>query len=76
MIDLYDVYGLKQLIKEPTRETLHTSTLIDHVVVNDPRNIVDSGILKITMSDHYMVFCIRKFRGVLIIIIIVPVRTA
>ena len=58
------------------RETLHTSTLIDHVAVSDPRNIVDSGILKITMSDHYMVFCIRKFRGVLIIIIIVPVRTA
>ena len=65
MIDLYEAYGLKQLIKEPTRVTLHTSTLIDHVAVSDPRNIVDSGVLKIAMSDHYMVYCVRKFRGAL-----------
>ena len=63
MIDLYEEYGLKQLIKEPTRETLRTSTLIDHVAVSEPRNIVDSGVLKIAMSDHYMVYCVRKFRG-------------
>ena len=63
MIDLYEAYGLKQLIKEPTRETLRTSTLIDHVAVSEPRNIVDSGVLKIAMSDHYMVYCVRKFRG-------------
>ena len=63
MIDLYEAYGLKQLIKEPTRDTLRTCTLIDHVAVSEPRNIVDSGVLKIAMSDHYMVYCVRKFRG-------------
>ncbi len=46
MIDLYDTYGLKQLIDGPTRQTLHTSTLIDYVAVSDKRNIVDSGVLK------------------------------
>ena len=65
MIDLYETYGLKQIIKEPTRVTLHTSTLIDHVAVSDPRNIADSGVLKIAMSNHYMVYCVRKFRGAL-----------
>ena len=65
MTDLYEAYGLKELIKEPTRETLHTSSLIDHVAISDPRNIVNSGVLKIAMSDHYMVFCFRRFRGAL-----------
>ena len=32
IIDLYDTCGLKQLIKVPTRETIQTSTLIDHIV--------------------------------------------
>ena len=40
-----------------------TSTLIDHVATNTPANIVDSGVLKISLSDHYLVYCIRKFRG-------------
>ena len=46
-----------------TRETLDTSTLIDHVATNTPANIVDSGVLEISLSDHYLVFCIRKLRG-------------
>ena len=65
MIDLYEAYGLKQLIKEPTRETLHTSTLIDHVAVSAPGDIVDSGVLKIAISDHSLVYCVPKFRGAL-----------
>ena len=65
MIDLYEAYGLKQLIKEPTWETLDMSSLICHMGASDPRNIVDSGVPKIAMSDHYIVYCIRKFRGAL-----------
>ena len=51
------------MINEPTRETLDTSTSIDHVANNTPANIVDSGVLKISLSDHYLIFCIKKFRG-------------
>ena len=50
-------------IKEPTRETLDHSSLMHHVVTNFTAKIVDSGVLKISLSDHYLVFCIRKFRG-------------
>ena len=63
MRNIYSLFGFKQVIKEPTRETLDLSSLIEHVANNLPANIVDSGVLKISLSDHYLVFCIRKFRG-------------
>ena len=63
MRNIYNLFGFRQVIKEPTRETLGSSSLINHVATNTPSNIVDSGILKISLSDHYLVFCIRKFRG-------------
>ena len=61
--DIYATYGLKQLIKEPTRVTVQSSTLIDHIAVSNADNIVESGVLKITLSDHYLVYAIRKFQG-------------
>ena len=60
---LYGLFSLSQLIVEPTRVTPTTSTIIDHVATTDVKNIVESGVLQISMSDHYMVYCIRKFRG-------------
>ena len=63
MCELYNLFSLKQLIEEPTRETLSSSTLIDHIATSSPSNIVESGVLQISMSDHFMVFCIRKFNG-------------
>ena len=53
IVNIYDSYGLKQLITEPTRETIHTSTLIDHIAVSNTNNIVESGVMKTAMSDHY-----------------------
>ena len=63
--ELYQLYGLTQLISEPTRETCRTSTLIDHIAVSAASNIVESGVLKVSLSDHYMIFCVRKYRGAL-----------
>ena len=28
-----------------------------------PNNVLESGLLKISMSDHYMVYCIRKLNS-------------
>ena len=61
--DLYGLFGLVQLIREPTRVTLHTQTTIDHIAIISPRNILTSGVYKVTMSDHYMVYFVRKFNG-------------
>ena len=60
---LYELFSFKQLIEEPTRVTLDTATVIDHVATTCPRNIIKSGVLEVSLSDHYMVYCIRKFNG-------------
>ena len=54
------MFSFTQLIEEPTRVTLGTATLIDHIATTCPNNVLESGVLKILMSDRYMVYCIRK----------------
>ena len=56
---LYELFSFK----DPTRVTLDTATVIDHVATTCPRNIMKSGVHEVSMSDHYMVYCIRKFNG-------------
>ena len=63
MKELYDGFGFKQLIDKPTRETIKTKTLIDHAATTQPGNIVESGIYKVRVNDHYLIYCVRKFRG-------------
>ena len=65
MLDLYELFSFKQLVEEPTRVTLTTSSIIDHIATTCPRNIVKSGVHEDSMSDHYMVYSICKFNGVL-----------
>ena len=48
----------RQLILEPTRVTLNTSSIIDHIYTTMPNNHVYSGVLKYTVSDHYLVYTI------------------
>ena len=40
-----------------------TSSIIDHIATTNARNIVSSGVHKVSLSDHYLVYCIRKFNG-------------
>ena len=63
MLNMYELFSLKQLIKEPTRVTMDTSTIVDHVATTHPQNILKSGTHKISVSDHYMVYCVRKLNG-------------
>ena len=37
-----------------------TSSLIDHIVTNTPQKISDSGVIHTGISDHSLVFAIRK----------------
>ena len=36
-------------------------TLIDHFITNEPQNISMSGVLPVTISDHYLIYGVRKF---------------
>ena len=60
---LYELFSFNQLIKEPTRVTLDTSSIIDHIATTCARNIIKSEVHEVSMSDHYMVYCIRKSNG-------------
>ena len=51
---------LKQLISEPTRVTNTSRTLIDHIYSSNCKNILEAGIIKYTLSDHYMIMASRK----------------
>ena len=52
--------NLSQFITQPTRITKHSKTLLDVIITNSPANIRDSGVLSLSLSDHEMVYCIRK----------------
>ena len=51
--------GLKQLIKDTTRNTDKSNTLIDLIMTNAKR-ISDSGTLDSFISDHQPIFVIKK----------------
>ena len=51
---------LKQFISEPTRCTPYSDTLIDLIYANCPNRVVVSGVIHLSMSDHGLVFAVRK----------------
>ena len=57
---LYELYQVSQLIDQATRITMTTTSLIDHIVTNTPEKISDSGVIHTCISDHSLVFAIRK----------------
>ena len=50
--DLYQLFSLKQIISEPTRVALTSSTLIDHTSTTCVDNFTASGVHKISLTDH------------------------
>ena len=58
--DITNLYGLHQLINEPTRVTDTTSTLIDLIYTNYPDKVVCSGVCHVSISDHSLIFAYRK----------------
>lgn len=57
---LAELYQLTQLINEPTRITESSKSLIDIILTNMPNRIVCSGVLPLGISDHCLVFAVRK----------------
>ena len=56
-----NLYQYDQLIDEPTRETTCSKSLIDHFYSNRKQNVVLAGVSRITISDHYLIYGIKKF---------------
>ena len=62
LLEVYDLFGFQQLIDGGTRETLNSNTLINHIMTTSKSKIVTFGVHETSISDHYMVHCIRKYR--------------
>ena len=55
-------HSLEQLIDDPTRVTKSIATLIGMIFTNSQHRIVDSGVIHLGLSDHFMIFCVFKAR--------------
>ena len=65
MSDLIRQYNLKQLIKEPTNFTEHSSSIIDLILVRNNNNILTSAVIDPFIPDqtryHCQIIVLLKF---------------
>ena len=54
------MFGLTQVIDQPTRSTPTSSSILDHILCNQKDKVYQSGTISLGLSDHCMVFCTRK----------------
>ena len=63
-VNVIEPFGLSQIIKEPTRVTATSSTLIDLMLVSNLDNVKKSGVVDVPgISDHclvYLAYAVRK----------------
>ena len=52
LAEIFDIYGLEQVINAPTRITANSSTLIDLCITNASTNVANSGVMHLSISDH------------------------
>lgn len=52
-------FGYTQLINKPTR-VQSSSSLIDHIYVNKETTVINSGVIEIGISDHFVIYICRK----------------
>lgn len=63
LCEISDLFGLQQLITEPTRITESSSTLIDLIYTNYTDRVVCSGVSHIGISDHSLIANESPSRG-------------
>ncbi len=64
LLELTELYQYTQLIKEPTRITSSSSTLIDLFLTNEPNNFMTAGVSTIGISDHNLIYAVKKHSSV------------
>ena len=60
LIELCESYQYAQLIKEPTRVTSSSKSLINLFLTNEPGKFVTSGVSHIGCRDHSLIYVSRK----------------
>ena len=57
---LLDSMNEYNLIREPTRVTEMSSSLIDVILTNRPRSFLTSGTFNLGLSDHHLVYVVSR----------------
>ena len=60
LLELSELYQYTQLIKEPTRTTDNSSTLIDLFLTNEPKKFISTDVVVLGISDHNLIHAIKK----------------
>lgn len=60
LLSLFEEYQYKQLIEQPTRITKASESLIDHIITNMPQRIYKSGVCHVSISDHSLIYTVRR----------------
>ena len=53
--DLRQTFYLKEIIKEPTRLTSNTFSLLDHILTKAGWKISQKGVIDLGLSDHQLI---------------------
>ena len=57
-------FSLTEIIKEPTRITCSTSTLLDHILTNSSEKVSQKDMIDEAISDHQLIYCTRKIKRI------------
>ena len=53
---------MTEIIKEPTRATCNTASLLDHILTNCAEEVSQKGVIDVGFSDHQLILCTRKIQ--------------
>ena len=56
LLNIFQSFGMQNIINTPTRITLKSCTLIDLIVTTKPRLIKRKGVLPLGISDHCLIY--------------------
>ena len=58
------MFGLKQILKSPTRITCRNTSLIDHISASIPSRVPQHGVTNVSVSDNQLIYCTRKINKI------------
>ena len=58
--EMYQQFSLTEIIRDPTRITSITSSLLDHILTNAEKKISQKGVIDVGLSDQLLIYCTRK----------------
>lgn len=57
-----DTFHVRQIISESAIVAATSSTLIDHLYISAPELVQSSGVCKVSLSEHYLIFMVRRHK--------------